>query len=243
VALNPAQQEIVDRLRGERDNRTAFDGELRHHLRAIVEHGTADAIAALSAKETVFVSKSRLAGVHGCEERFLHDDFAWSIPAARGKVAHKAIELSLHWREQPAPLGLVDEAMARLTTGIDPFATWLQGLREVERAELRAEANERVVQFLECWPPLPHAWRPSTEMSLRQDLHGAKMTLQGKVDLTLGAPDGLVAGKVLIDLKTGNVRHVHRDDLRFYALIETMRLGTPPLRLASYYLDQAALHL
>src|SRR5690606_18420552 len=33
----------------------------------------------------------------------------------------------------------------------------------------------------------------------------------------------------------------HLDDLRFYALVETLRLGTPPLRLATYYLDQGRL--
>ena len=240
--MNPAQQEIIDRLRGPRDHRPAYDAELRHQLHAVLEHGTADAVAELGPKQTIFVSKSRLAGVHGCEERYIHDDFAWSIPAARGRVAHKAIELSVHWREVPVPLHLVDEALARLEDGDDTFATWLQGLREVERAELRAEAGERVTQFLECWPPLARTWRPGTEVSIRHDLHGGKVTLAGKVDLTLGAPDGLVAGKVLIDLKTGNVRPVHFDDLRFYALVETMRLGTPPLRLASYYLDQAALH-
>ncbi len=242
ASLNPAQQEIVDRLRGDRDDRRAFDAELRHHLRSTLELGTADAVGELGANRTIFVSKSRLAAIHGCEERYLHDDFAWSVPVARGRVAHKAIELSVHWREAPVPLHLVDEAMARLENGDDGFATWMQGLRDVDRAELRAEAGERVTQFTECWPPLPRTWRPSTEVSIRQDLHHGTVTLLGKVDLTLGAPDGLVAGKVLIDLKTGSVRTVHFDDLRFYALVETMRLGTPPLRLASYYLDQGTLH-
>ncbi|NDH85241.1 MAG: hypothetical protein EBY65_10330, partial [Acidimicrobiia bacterium] len=29
-----------------------------------------------------------------------------------------------------------------------------------------------------------------------------------------------------------------RDDLRFYALLDAIRIGTPPRRLATYYLDQ-----
>jgi hypothetical protein len=45
------------------------------------------------------------------------------------------------------------------------------------------------------------------------------------------------AGKVLLDLKTGGFAPAHRDDLRFYALLETLRLGTPPRIVASYYLD------
>ena len=240
--LNPAQQEIIDRLRGTRAERPAYDAELRHHIRATLEHGTADAAAELGPNQNIFVSKSRLAGVHGCEERFVLDDFSWSIPAARGKVAHKAIEYALNVREAPVPLRLVDDALARLESNDDSFGQWLQGLDEIERAELRGEVNERVTQFLECFPSLPRSWRPGTEMAIRQDLHGGKIVLSGRVDLTIGVPDGLVAGKVIIDLKTGNPRAVHFDDLRFYALIETMRLGTPPLRLASYYLDQGTMH-
>jgi hypothetical protein len=76
---------------------------------------------------------------------------------------------------------------------------------------------------------------------VRQDICGERVVLRGKVDLTLGAPDGLVAGKVLVDLKTGASKGAHLDDLRFYALVETLRLGTPPLRLGTYYLDQGRL--
>ena len=47
-----------------------------------------------------------------------------------------------------------------------------------------------------------------------------------------------MAGKVLVDFKTGRLSPAHLEDLRFYALIETLRTGTPPRRVASYYLDQ-----
>ena len=241
MQLNPAQQDIADRLRGDRTERPAFDAELRHHLRSRLEHGIAPVVESLPRDTVVVVSKNRLSGVHGCEARYLHDDFAWSVPAARGRVAHKAIEVSLNWRREIVPLVLVDEALARLEEGEDDFARWLQGRPEIERAELRAEANDRVVKFLECWPPLPRAWRPVTEAMVRQDICGDRVVLRGKVDLTLGAPDGLVAGKVLVDLKTGAAKGAHLDDLRFYALVETLRLGTPPLRLGTYYLDQGRL--
>jgi CRISPR/Cas system-associated exonuclease Cas4 (RecB family) len=241
VPFNPAQQELADRLRGDRTERPSFDAELRHHLRARLEHGLRDAMDELPASAVMVVSKNRLSGIHGCEARYLADSFEWSVPAARGRVAHKAIELSINWRRELVPLVLVDEALARHEEGDDDFARWLQGLGEAERAELRAEANDRVAKFLECWPPLPRAWRPVTEAVVRQDVCDERIVLRGKVDLTLGAPDGLVAGKVLVDLKTGGAKAAHLDDLRFYALVETLRLGTPPLRLGTYYLDQGRL--
>ena len=85
-------------------------------------------------------------------------------------------------------------------------------------------------------------WRPVAESRLRSDLCQDRVVLSGKVDLTVGRADGLRAGKVLVDLKTGGFAPSHVDDLRFYALIETLRLGVPPRLLASYYLDGGRLH-
>ena len=62
--------------------------------------------------------------------------------------------------------------------------------------------------------------------------------LSGKVDLTLGSAGGNTAGKVIVDFKTGKFSPSHREDLRFYALLDTIRIGVPPRLVASYYLDQ-----
>ncbi len=239
-ALNPAQQDVLAQLGATRDDRPQFDAALRHQLRRALDDGLEPAMADLPADDTMFVSKHLLGRIMGCEKRFLaedDDDFEWSVPLARGTIAHKAIELSIHWRREPEPLVLVDESIARLSEGIDGLADWLQACTEVERAELRAEANDRVAKFLECWPPLKSNWRPVTESRLRLVLHD-RIVLSGKVDLALGQAEGGRAGKVLVDLKTGGFSAHHLDDLRFYALIEAVRLGTPPRLLATYYLDQ-----
>ena len=84
--------------------------------------------------------------------------------------------------------------------------------------------------------PLKPAWYPSTETSLRVEID--RFVLSGRCDLSIGVADGDRAGKVLVDLKTGSTSLHHRDDLRFYALLDAIRIGTPPRRLATYYLDQ-----
>ena len=68
------------------------------------------------------------------------------------------------------------------------------------------------------------------------------MVLSGRVDLTLGSPRGDRAGKVLLDLKTGGFKPADLDDVRFYALLETIRLGVPPRMVAGYYLDAGTSH-
>jgi hypothetical protein len=48
----------------------------------------------------------------------------------------------------------------------------------------------------------------------------------------------MVAGRVVVDIKTGRRQRVHADDLRFYDLLDTLRVGVPPFSLVSYYLDE-----
>lgn len=241
VELNPAQLEVVALLGASRAERPVFEASLRTELKAAVEQGLAPLVErANKIDDTIWVSKHALGQVMGCERKYLADEeaqFEWSVPLARGSVSHKAIELSVHWRREPEPLALVDAALGRLTESDDNLGDWLQTISEAERAELRAESNDRVVKFLECFPPLKVQWRPVTESRLRHEVHG-QFVFSGKIDLTLGQSEGTRAGKVLIDLKTGGFSPQHLEDLRFYALIETIRLGTPPRLIASYYLDQ-----
>ena len=247
VELNPAQQDVLAQLGSSPDERPRFDKMLRHKLRRTLDNALEPFTDLLNARpnakpgDYLFISKNLLGRVMGCEKRYLaeeSEEFIWSAALARGTVTHKAIELSIHWQYKPEPLQLVDESIVRLSEGFDGLANWLQGASEVERAELRSEANDRGVKFLECFPPLKPSWRPVTESRLRLEILD-RFVLSGKVDLALGRGDGYQAGKVLIDLKTGNFSPQHLEDLRFYALIETMRLGTPPRKLATYYLDQA----
>jgi hypothetical protein len=243
--LNPAQQEVLDLLGAAPEQRPTFDPGLRDDLLAELEDGLADLAGELDAGDPLFVAKRTLANVHGCELRHVTEarrDFEWNATIARGSVAHKAIELSVHWRGEPDPLDMVDEALARLGEGTDGLADWLRTCPEAERAELRALANERVVTFFECFPPLKARWVPVTEGRLRAELLAGRVVLAGRTDLSLGRAVGCTAGKVVIDLKTGGFSPTHLDDLRFYALVETLRLGTPPRLLASYYLDAGRAH-
>jgi hypothetical protein len=237
---NPAQVEVLAALGARPHERPEFDPRLRAELRAELEERLAPVAGQLPDGEVLWVSKHLLGSVHGCEGLFLAqeaEDFAWSPQTARGTVSHKAIELSVSWRGDPSAGELVDEAIARLIAGDARIADYLGGLREAERAELHGEATERVNMFLECFPRLEPRWRPVAESRLRADLNDDRIVLSGKVDLTVGRAEGVRAGKVLVDLKTGGFSPVHREDLRFYALVETLRLGVPPRILATYYLD------
>ena len=243
-ALTPAQQAVNDALRA--GERPTFDPRIGDDLRAEIEGGLESVIGPIDALAIapLFLSKHRLAQVHGCEVRYLAERDAgftgWTIPMARGTVAHRAIELSMHARGTPAPGELVDHAIARLADDNGGIAEFLQSLPELDRADLRGQAVEQVCSFFESWPPLLPRWRPRSESKVRVDLCGERIALQGKVDLTVGYAEGSTAGKVLIDFKTGAFSPDHLHDLRFYALIETIARGVPPFRVATHYLERGA---
>jgi len=243
----PAQLATLERLGARPDDRPTFASDLRDRLRADLEGQLQGPLTVVPDGTRVFVKKHDLATVHQCEARWQADDldetFEPSVPVIAGVVAHKAIELTLNRRSPSTPPELVDAALDRLTDSDRWAGEWLARCDEDDRAEVRSAAVARVSSFGDVFPPLKAAWHPVTEQSLRAELAGDRVVLQGKVDLVVGRTEGTRAGKVIVDFKTGNRVAHHADDLRFYALIETLRTGVPPRALATAYLDSGRLQV
>ena len=86
------------------------------------------------------------------------------------------------------------------------------------------------------FPPLDRRAHPITEAAAQWPASGP-ILLRARVDMMLGRPSGNESRKVIIDLKTGRAHARHRQDLGFYALIETLARSVPPRKLATFYLD------
>src|SRR3954451_8650902 len=178
-ALNPAQQRTREVL-GSGGAFPLFPEDLGPCLRTQLERELAPLLDQVSEDDDLSLNKHRLSGVHGCEARMLAEEseaFVVTVPIARGSVAHKAIELGIHWRGEGHPLELVDEALARLTERDHWLAEWLRTCSMADRAELRSEAGDRVTKFFECFPPLLSSWRPVTESSLAVELFDGRICL------------------------------------------------------------------
>ncbi len=246
-ALNPTQRATLGVLgAGDAAARVDFDPGLAGALRDRLETGLADIAAEADPAMPLTVTKYLLNGVHGCQARYLHDrnrPFELTVPVVRGSIAHKALELAVHWPGTPLPLDLVDEAIARVRDGDHWAADFLTAMDAAEHAELRGAVAELVNKFLESWPPLVPAMRPATEARMWAEVCGGRIVLKGQADLTLGQPigSGTRARKIIVDYKTGGRSPEHRADLRFYALVETLRLGVPPRLVVTAYLNSALL--
>jgi hypothetical protein len=242
-ALTPSQQAVIDLLGKGTSPRPELPDSLAGDLQDALHTELAEVVTAVPEDAPLFVSKHQLATVHSCEAHHQAGEaagFTWSPAAARGTVAHRAIELLVNWRGEPVPGELVDSALESVVErhGNRGLQDYVAGLSDAERAELRGSVVDTVTTFLECFPPLKPQWRPVTESKVRVDLFGGRVTLQGRTDLTLGS----ARDKVIIDLKSGGTAGTHREDLRFYALVDTIRLGVPPRKVATYYLDAARAH-
>lgn len=248
IDLTPTQQRALDELRGPGRDRPAFPADLSARLRARLEEGLADVAdrvaERLGENGELVVTKRDLAQVHQCERLYVAGlgTFAWSPLAARGSVVHKALELTMGMAVSMPPGELVDVAIDRLAEQERGVADFLATADAVEHAELRVAATDMVSKFSDEFPPLRKSWRPRVESSLSAHLCGGRVLLRGKVDLALGRAEGTTAGVLIVDFKTGRPAPAHIDDLRFYALLETLRVGVPPFRVASWYLDSGQSH-
>jgi hypothetical protein len=122
---------------------------------------------------------------------------------------------------------------------IDPrrceIVDFVNGLTGREQAEFKEELQAQTATLLNRWPQLSPAWLPRTQERIAIPLAGGDVVLVGVVDLIVGAPSAGRASVGLIELKSGRARIEDRDDLRFYALLETLRSGAPPFRVATFY--------
>jgi PD-(D/E)XK nuclease superfamily len=243
-ALTPVQQRTLELL-GRTGTPVVFDPAIVTELRADFSAALAELAERLpdpsgDGAPVVVVTKYDLGEVFTCEAKWMApDDFSWSAAKARGQVAHKAIQLLINWRGEIVPITVVDDAIERLADDDRGLGQWLAALSPGDAADLRGRAVEHVTKFLECFPPLDPRWRPVTESTAQYPLSGP-IVMRARIDLTLGVPSGGESRKVIVDLKTGRLLHRHREDLRFYALIETLVRDVPPRLLASYSLDSAA---
>lgn len=241
VVLNPAQQRVVDDLFALSAPRPSFAEGVDLSLLDLLE-SELDEVADRLAPMEVHLNKATLAQVLACESHFMEEaaqPFTWTVANTRGTIAHRAIELAVFAPAGTPPLDVVDDVIERIAEDGDDRSPrdFLRCATAVELAELRGGASQIVTAFESQFPPLDKAWRPRVEAPCKVELCARRIVLRAKVDLALGRPVGHEARVLIVDIKTGRPWPAHLDDLRYYALCETLRTGVPPFRIATYYLE------
>jgi len=236
----PAGDELLRRLRGHGTPRPAVDPGLAGGLRDWLEDGLAAAGAGdpgSAASPGVRVTKETLTAALLCEAHLVarrSTPRGVTVELARGGLVDALFQ-------QWVTVGRIDdpfaEALGALTVGGDEdgIAAFVEGLPEAERRALADEIAAHAAGIAARWPVPSPTWLPRTQERVVVPLVGGRVVLGGVVDLALGAPAGATASVCVVEVKSGRRRLEHRADLHFYALLETLRSGAPPFRVATYY--------
>jgi hypothetical protein len=244
MLLTDPQRRTLDRLIGT-EERPVFAADLRQRLIDRIEGAARE----LELRDPLWLGKEALNQLARCEGRFAarleREDppFEHSLTTAAGVLVHKAIEVDVGARDGMDPHAIATTAAERLVEREERFAEFWREQTGSEQDDLLMEVVRKVTLFQGSFPPLRELRRemaPITELPVKAQLLGGELTLSGKIDLVLGVPDRLEpnrATRLAVDLKTGGAWPEHAEDMRFYALLMTLRFGVPPYRVASLFLD------
>jgi hypothetical protein len=234
----PVGADLLARLRSPATIRPVVDPGLAGGLRDWLEDELADvAGAVLPDAVPVRVTKEALTGALTCEAHLVARRSAprtVTVELARGSMVDA---LFRQWVTK----GVLDDpwsdAVAAVSVGgdTDGIGAFVEGLPDERRQGLAEEIAVHAAGIVARWPVPSPAWLPRTQERVVVPLVGGQVVMSGVLDLAFGGPAGDRASVCVVEIKSGRRRVEHRGDLHFYALLETLRSGAPPFRIATYY--------
>ena len=101
-----------------------------------------------------------------------------------------------------------------------------------ERTALAGRVAAHAGHLVDLLPRLAPGWMPRTDDRVAIPLAGGRVVLHGMFDLLVGRSRPGAASLCALGLTTGRPWAWERRSLHFLALLETLRSGSPPFRLA-----------
>jgi hypothetical protein len=108
----------------------------------------------------------------------------------------------------------------------------VEAMDEGSRKALGNVVASHAAHLADLLPRLAPAWMPRTDDRVAIPLAGGRIVLHGVFDLLVGLPRPERASLCALGLCTGGSWARERRSLHYLALLETLRSGTPPFRLA-----------
>jgi hypothetical protein len=249
IELPAARDEVLALLRHGSERRPRFDPGLAGGLRAWLEDGACELVAARGEDAPPLYLGPRL----------LWDESATAAGAAVVDPTSAAVvaeSQDAHPTETAYPMELVQSCLVRalfrqmVTTGrvgdpmvdaldalqIDPgrvdMVRYVNAMNGEQRAFLAAALTTHVEHLVNLTPRFAAGWLPRTQDRVAIPLAGGRVVLCGVFDLLVGAPIPGTATLCAVGLTIGGRWAQARMALHYLALLETLRSGTPPFRVA-----------
>jgi hypothetical protein len=225
---------VLALLRHGSERRPRFDPGLAGGLRAWLEDGAAELLTGRGENASPLFLGPRL---------LLGDGIAALDPseAAAGEPYPTELVRSCLVRalfRQMVTIGGVEDPLSdaldalRVDPGRHDMVRHIDGLVAADRTALAASLRLHVENLERLTPRFAAGWLPRTQDRVSIPLAGGRVVLCGVFDLLVGAPVPGRATQCAVGLTTGG-RWAHaRTVLHYLALLETLRSGIPPFRIA-----------
>ncbi len=240
-ALPPVQRRVVVDLLAVGQPRPAPDEALPGRLRDLIEGRLAPLVEQRDSRaRTLTLGKTQLDAL-ACDGRYLdllESAFAWSQPTVRGQLVHRAVALDHHIGRSVSTAELLGHAWDEFRMSGEGATEWAATQSPLQVASLQAEAATVVEEYRETFPLLPDTWRIVFEPTIKVRFGAGAVAVRGRPDLVLGRAVPHERRMMLVDLKTGNRSRKDAQDMRWYALLATMKYRQAPFKIATFYVDE-----
>jgi len=218
-------REVLARLRGDSEARPRFDPGLAGGLRAWLEDAAFGFVAARGDTVPVLLGPRQVLVPEG---RRADDGLSDELVVAR---LVRALFRQLVGRDDIGdPLADALDALDAL--GEDDVVRHVVALPEAARAALSETVASHAGHLRDLVPRFAPGWMPRTDDRVAIPLAGGRVVLHGSFDLLVGLPQPGTASLCALGLSTSGPWARQRRSLHFLALLETLRSGAPPFRLA-----------
>ncbi len=228
---------LLDKLRGVGTPRPRVDPELAGGLREWLEDCLTGAVATLGEQGRALRVDSHM--LDGSADSAAEP----SSPSHRGSsvdcVVLRALVRSLfrQWVTTGSIEDPLRDALEGQAASGDPEGAvdLVSNMTENQRHAFDNVVRLHAERIAETWPALSPAWFPRSHERLTIPLCGGRVMLAGIADLVVGPSAASEASVCLVEIETERRTREPRDELHFLALLETLRAGASPSRVATYY--------
>jgi hypothetical protein len=218
---------FLERLRGSIKTRIRVDPELAGGLREWLE----DSLAPTAESE------GSSSGIIRIEK----ESFGSGPPAQRRATYNQSVDslvrcLFRQWITSGVIGDPMQDAIDALSISGDPdgILELVSGLDALTRSRLDEEVSRCASRIVRTWPDLNPAWLPRTKERITVPLCGGRVLLGATADLLIGAQATTEASVCIVLVEASRSVHLSKEGRRFCALLETLRSGAPPSRVATY---------
>lgn len=235
-AVARSGHEILGRLRGKVGDRPVFDPGLAGGLRAWLEDAAYDAVARRGAPfPPLVLGPRRLLGLAGEGPQGAPTGSPTEGPDSSSadllpSLVRMLFRQLVHTGRIIDPLS--DALDGLRADGAVPVAERVENLDPSERDILAGSLVTHTANLTMLVPRFAPGWMPRTHDRVAIPLAGGRVVLHGVFDLLVGLPRPPAASLCAVGLSTGGPWPRERRTLHYLALLETLRNGVPPFRLA-----------